>query len=106
MPKAPSRTPTARRMSNGELQLLRIRRRREPDAAPVAHAVDTHELANLRARRLGVFLLQVRALRVQLFVARQELRPVALERSEEMLLRPFAQIEQVRPHAGRACFAC
>ena len=83
------------------------RRRRPQRLRPaIANPVGSGESAHLVLCRLRLALRQICAARVEAFVLGQQLGPVAGEAREEMLTRPGAEVEQVRPHAAGACVAC
>jgi hypothetical protein len=57
--------------------------------------VPARELVHALADRLRLLGGQVGALRVEALVVRQQLRPVAPERREEVLLRAGLEVEEV-----------
>src|SRR5258705_13607078 len=79
---------------HSQLKLLRLRRRCELNAPPVADPVRPGQLAHTRSRRLGLALRQVRVALVQPLVLGQELGPVAFAPPEEVLLRAGLAAEE------------
>src|SRR5262245_63143581 len=72
-------------------ELYGIGGRREAVAALVAHAQARLEIAHADHHRLGLDLGQVRAVRVELLVARHQLGPLPAERLHEVLASARAQ---------------
>ena len=69
---------------------------------PVLHADPMAQLVDPPPDRVAHLFRHVGAARVQPLVRRQELRPVTRQVVEEVLARPWTQIEDVRPQARRA----
>src|SRR5690349_9608550 len=88
--------------SQRQRELFRLGRRLETRGAAVADAVQAGQLGDVLAHGLLLVRAQVGPARVQPLVLGQQLGPVLLEVCEEVLTGARLQVQEVRPHAGRA----